>query len=419
MEGTKGHLKEICRDPERSQEITECLSKNLSMIYTTLSTTSTTNYNTTIAVCEDHMDITKGSLDDISRPASSDRSHAGSRESFSEIRRDGHRSLEVLSPDVTDMRQVQESTHEMSDCEEHKSDHDSDGEAKDSDLEKALKKMKKLDEILSHKVSVEREVKRKSRELHQRLWQELKAVRASPESSDEMDNTRRFLLLTPESFQDCGEDVDFVPLFETEVLEDLNLKSQKEENAESDKTELGQQVMENQTPDVRHGAAQSKRRQDFVKKNIELAGSSVLLTNQERERLEELLKDLEEDQNNTEPMSQHEVSLCAGVYGEGFSPEPSELKHLLHIDSRLQQLLPVNDFMSVRSSWTEAGSSQSLDEMKMGDRVLWYVRERREQEKRLREIQHQLQLLDEIEETDLIHLSDARSISPHGRPAPF
>lgn len=389
MEGTKGHLKEICLDPERLKEITGCLSKNQ------------------IAVCEDYMDITKGSLDDISRPASSDRSHAGSRESFSEM---GHRSLEVLSPDVTDTR-IQESTHEMSDCEEHKSDHDSDEEAKDSELEKAMKKMKKLDEILSLKVSVEREVKRKSRELHQRLWQELQAVslRASPESSDEMDNTRRFLLLTPERFEDCSEDVDYVPVFETEVLEDLNLKSLKEENAQSDKTELGQQVIEDQTPDIRHGAAQSNRRQDFVKKNIELAGSSVLLTNQERERLEELLKDLEEDQNNTEPMSRREVSLCAAVYGEGFGPE---LQHLLHIDSRLQQLLPVNDFTSVRSSWTEAGSSQSLDEMKMGDRVLWDVRERREQEKRLREIQHQLQLLDEIEKSDLIHLSDAHGISP-------
>lgn len=58
-----------------------------------------------VVVAVDYMDITKGSLDDISRPASSERSQAGSRESFSEIRRasrDGHRSLEVLSPDVKD-----------------------------------------------------------------------------------------------------------------------------------------------------------------------------------------------------------------------------------------------------------------------------------------------------------------------------
>lgn len=38
-----------------------------------------------------------------------------------------------------------------------------------------------------------------------------------------------------------------------------------------------------------------------------VAGTSVLLTQHERERLEELLKDLEEDQNNTDPSKVHAV----------------------------------------------------------------------------------------------------------------
>lgn len=50
---------------------------------------------------------------------------------------------------------------------------DSDEEDKDPELRKAIKKMKKLDQILALKVSAEREVKRKGRELHLRLWQEL------------------------------------------------------------------------------------------------------------------------------------------------------------------------------------------------------------------------------------------------------
>lgn len=49
-------------------------------------------------------------------------------------------------------------------------------------------------------------------------------------------------------------------------------------------------------------------------------------------------------------------SLCV-VSGEGFSPEPSELNSLLHIDSRLQLLLPVKDFLSARSPPSDLGSS--------------------------------------------------------------
>ncbi|KAI7804179.1 fibrous sheath-interacting protein 1 [Triplophysa rosa] len=295
---------------------------------------------------------------------------------------------------------------------------DSDEEDEDPELRKAIKKMKKLDRILARKVSAEREVKRKGRELHLRLWQELQAVRMSPESSDEMDNTRRFLALTPDSSQDCSEEVDFVPVFGTEVLEDLNPRCQKEENT-CDVPEVGQQVMEDQSPDSRrHRAAHGKRRQDFVKKNIELAGvagTSVLLTQHERERLEELLKDLEEDQNNTDSSSHTPKvvsSLCV-VSGEGFTPEPSELDSLLHIDSRLQLLLPVKDVLSARIPPADLSSSPmrlpSLDEMKMGDRgerVLLDVRETREQERRLRDIQQQLQVLDETEPSNPIHLSD-------------
>ncbi|XP_056623585.1 fibrous sheath-interacting protein 1 isoform X2 [Triplophysa dalaica] len=415
MDAAEGRLEVISRvsyegpeslqDPERLQENMGCPSENLPLC----------QVNVVVAV--DYMDITKGSLDDISRPASSERSQAGSRESFSEIRRasrDGHRSLEVLSPDVKDTT-VQENTRGVGECAEHGSDEDSDEEDEDPELRKAIKKMKKLDRILARKLSAERQVKQKGRELHLRLWQELQAVRQSPESSDEMDNTRRFLALTPDSSQDCSEEVDFVPVFGTEVLEDSNPRWQKEENT-CDVPEEGQQVMEDQSPDSRrHRVAHGKRRQDFVKKNIELAGvagTSVLLTQHERERLEELLEDLEEDQNNTDSSSHtpKTVSSLCLVSGEGFTPEPSELDSLLYIDSRLQLLLPLKDFLSARSPPADFSSSPmrllSLDEMKMGDRgerVLLDVRETREQDSRLREIKQQLQVL---EETDLIHLSD-------------
>lgn len=41
-------------------------------------------------------------------------------------------------------------------------------------MQKAIMKMKKLDRILATKISSEKEVKKQGRELHQRLWKELK-----------------------------------------------------------------------------------------------------------------------------------------------------------------------------------------------------------------------------------------------------
>ncbi|XP_051578817.1 fibrous sheath-interacting protein 1-like isoform X2 [Myxocyprinus asiaticus] len=365
------------------------------------------------------MDITKGSLEEISRPASSERCLSGSQGSL----RPG--SLEVLSPDLSDNNKIEGHTHERIDCPaENSSDQeDSDEENEDPELRKAMKIMKKLDRILALKVSAEREVKRKGRELHQRLWQELQDVSLTntPESREEEDNTRRFLALTPNNFQDCGE-VDFVPVFGTELLDlnyDLNPRHQSEEHTHVESagcSEVGQQVMEDQPSDRRQrGAAHSKCRQDFVKKNIELAGAagnSVLLTQQERERIEELLKDLEEGQNDA-PEVVSSVCLVSLSADEGFSPESSELNSLLHIDSKLQLLLPVEDFLSVRSPCPDISPSQvrpqSLNESlaeKTGDRVLWDVRERRDQERRMREIQQQLQELDETQRSASVCLSD-------------
>lgn len=345
-------------------------------------------------VSVDCMDIIKGRLDEISRPASSS--------SLSENRRksaEGHRSLEVLSPDLNHTL-FQRSIHEMTDqTTETSSDHeDSEEENEDPEMRKAIRKMKKLDRILAHKVSAEREVKQKGRELHQRLWQELQAESLHI-SSTEAENTRRFLSLTPSDCLECDEEDVFVPVFETEVVDlktEVNSRPEPEECVEAaGHAEVGQEV----TEDRRHtGASHSKSRHDFVKKNIELAGasgSSVFLTQQEKERIEDLLKDLEE-----ELLEEPQLVLSSLSAGQGFSPEPSERHTLFNIDSRLQLLLPMQDFLSVRSS-----SSQGSLEESTGDQGLWTMRQRRDEERRLREIQEQLQILEETQESSTVCLS--------------
>ncbi|KAK7141832.1 hypothetical protein R3I94_011501 [Phoxinus phoxinus] len=329
-------------------------------------------------VCVDCMDITKGRLENISRPASASLS-------LSEIRRTSRErpgSLEQLSPDLTHT-QAQGSAAEVS------SDQDeSDEENEDPELGNAIRRMRRLDRILALKASAEREVKKRSREQQQTLWGELQAVSLRM-SSNEMENTRRFLALTPDGSQDCDEE-DFVPVFETEVLDLQYDTNTRHETGERTQVEcVG--VTDAQTPD---GRRHSKRGQDFVKKNIELAGASgnaVLLTQQERERIEELLRDLDEEQSDPDLLTDPQVFSAS----EGFSPEPAQLHSLRLIDSRLQLLLPVHHFLSVRSRCSEHTPSQEGLEENAGDRVLWDARPRREEEKRLGEIQQELQILEE------------------------
>lgn len=47
-------------------------------------------------------------------------------------------------------------------------------ENKDPELQKAIMKMRRLDRILATKLFNEKEVKKQGKELHQRLWKELK-----------------------------------------------------------------------------------------------------------------------------------------------------------------------------------------------------------------------------------------------------
>uniref|UniRef100_A0A672KLR4 Fibrous sheath-interacting protein 1 n=1 Tax=Sinocyclocheilus grahami TaxID=75366 RepID=A0A672KLR4_SINGR len=225
-----------------------------------------------VPVSVDRMDITKGFLEDISRPASS------------EIRRpsrDGGRSLEVLSADQVH----RSSAHERTDltAENSSDQEESDEENEDPELREAIKKMKRLDRVLALRASAEREVKQRGKQQHQRLWQELQV--------------RLWIKHTSASYRRLCALLTLTHLTDRE--------SQHEQQRDGEHQTLS-----------------------------EASGNWFLLTQQEKERIEELLKDLEEEEN----------SIC-----EGFGPEPSELHSLRHIDSRLQLLLPVQDFLSVRS----------------------------------------------------------------------
>ncbi|KAG9336511.1 hypothetical protein JZ751_002858 [Albula glossodonta] len=151
----------------------------------------------------------------------------------------------------------------------------------------------------------------------------------TPEHEEEAENTRLFLALTPSG------------------------KSGHSKTADSSK--LGyEDMMADQSESRQCGVSRGKKKQDFVKKNIELAkdaGSQVLMTDAEKARLAEILQDM----NDGDEKDQRDSSLWALPVpaGQGYTPEPAELDQLQHIDSRLQLLLLVEDFLSLRSNYPD------------------------------------------------------------------
>ncbi|XP_053488253.1 fibrous sheath-interacting protein 1 isoform X3 [Ictalurus furcatus] len=386
------------------------------------------------------MDITKGSLDDISRPASNERSWPGSRVS-SVILSEGLRmnqdkigALEVLSSELTETQNRQNIEENNLDCPSENRAPDqgilcfTDDEVnKDPELQKAIMEMKELDRILATTISKEKEVKKQSRELHQRLWKELKDhnPERSSECTDEAENTRLFLALTSSTSKDCSEE-DYVPLFGTQVPDQENDRSCRpgnkvsgsedgEHGKSSNSVEVCPEVK--QTESRQSVMGKTKHGQDFIKKNIELASSARSLgpmTQEEKERLEELLKDIDDEDTYIDPTAEPETdfSLCSvpPTLDEDYTPYAAEFDQLFHIDAKLQQLLPFQEFLSVRGPYRYRCFSQDKKATELGERVLRDMKESREQEECPDEIQQQLQLLTQRQHPDSLNEEQMKSL---------
>ncbi|CAH6788090.1 Fsip1 [Phodopus roborovskii] len=181
------------------------------------------------------MDIIKGNLDGISKPASNSRSRPGSRSS--------NASLEVLSPEpgafkidmVNKLNFSKEDHSSNSSLEERRHTYDDkwadyfestkaakDGsdedpdllqqmmpehpgnpklEESDAQLQNAIRKMHRLDKILAKRQCREKEVKKKGVEMRVKLWEELKSAKNTEdlENDEELENTKKFLCLASKS----------------------------------------------------------------------------------------------------------------------------------------------------------------------------------------------------------------------------
>ncbi|XP_043373446.1 fibrous sheath-interacting protein 1 isoform X3 [Dermochelys coriacea] len=362
------------------------------------------------------MDITRGNLDEISKPASSSRAHPVSRALSA--------SLEVLTPEprlskVSSPIDRKEDNSRNSSVEEDKDDDSEKHEMKkmrkspqtsereincifqqkvqhanecpanstnlenteekdiDPRIQEAIKKMNKLDKILAKKQSREREIKKQGREVRAKLWEELQSVTSLSASGtqEEIENTNKFLALTTSL-----QIVDHL----NEIKTSGSLKITGKTDQKSD--------------------TRSKNTQDFIKKNIELAkdsGSQLVMLAEEKKRLVELLKDIEDIGSEIQGIEEDVTGWL--IPGEGYTPEPMEYHHLNEIDAKLQVVLSNGDFSASHNSCSKVPSqiyqkslayaNRSLEAVP-GEKALQDTREQREQQNRLKEINQQLKNLE-------------------------
>ncbi|KAG7237287.1 hypothetical protein INR49_032620 [Caranx melampygus] len=156
------------------------------------------------------------------------------------------------------------------------------------------------------------------------------------------------------------EEEDFVSLFETQVPD-----SEKSPGRSTESFETGEDQFKGSHCKASKG---KKKQKDFVKRNIELVsgeGGQMLLTQAEKERLAELLREIDEEEEDSTRGADREEDMWAVslLTGQGYTPEPSDLEQLIDIDSKMRLLLPAEQYLSVQSSYTSFSELQASAEI--------------------------------------------------------
>ncbi|XP_043553901.1 fibrous sheath-interacting protein 1 [Chiloscyllium plagiosum] len=319
---------------------------------------------------------------------------------------------------------------------DHNKQEDLDYKAEDAQLEEAIMKMEKLDKILVMKQEKERQVKKQGEELRKKLWEELQEKsekeaqkKASSrnmnigisvaENREELvecpevaENTKKFLALTPTG---NGVDLEVTPIFHTQLpVEEYERANDERDQDCQDSSERVKLTSETKLPsdaNSKNAHYKDQRNQtfsqnrikvkDFVKKNIELAKEAknpVLLTDDEKKRLAELLMDVEADSSISEDTS---VPWALSVVErEGYTPEPMDQQQLADINAKLQVFNLDDDFPMITSSLSSIqtqnyqGTVSSQVEIGPGEEVLIQLRDERELHLRMEVIEQQLKNLE-------------------------
>ncbi|XP_036103570.1 fibrous sheath-interacting protein 1 [Molossus molossus] len=413
------------------------------------------------------MDIIKGNLDGISKPASNSRTRPGSRCS--------NASLEVLSPEpisfkidtAIKLNSDKEGLSESSNTEGSRNSKDDKGEnyseninlaeegsdedlnfvqhqtiSKCSDepeleeldckLQDAIQKMNRLDKILLKRQDREKEVKKQGLEMRVKLWEDLKSAENSEAlpSNEEIENTKKFLALSTTSEETVDpsryehEDT-FFSVFHTQVPpEDYENHIQNDNQDFTCDVERSKSLIKAEKRLFSHAEKtelRGKHSQDFIKRNIELAknsGKPVVMIDTEKKRLIELLKDLD-DRDSGLSSSEGEQSGWLAP-GEGYTLAVTQHQQLAEIETKLQELSAASPATTSFSPRLEHQNEQEPDlnvddrnmEITPGEKVLRNTKEQRNEQNRLREIDEKLRKMKEnvLDSTSLLSEEQLRRL---------
>lgn len=138
------------------------------------------------------------------------------------------------------------------------------------------------------------------------------------------------------------------------------------------------------------------------------------MTEEEKNRIEGLLQDLDSLPELPEELDQigDDNPFQIAVHpGEGFHPDPSELRSLINIDSRLKNLMAPEEFESIASNttistpqhrfFTPVTTKSALDFERYGEKALLENKEQRELRERLQRVEDELAKLHNPEEIEI------------------
>ena len=302
----------------------------------------------------------------------------------------------------------------------------------DPKISRGMDKIRKLDEILAEKIKLEREAKA-DRKRQEKEWQlEIKGFVEWCGRKSSTPIIQQFLALTngisDDHPADDNED-EMKPLFQTEVQAEFcdrlkdkdeeasNCKDAYEKTEESNEYSTKQPAVNNNEKGDRKGSTNScksekSRKKDFIKRNIALAAKAhetVSLTEQEKQRLNELLSDESDLLLVDNPFSKNDSHKLPS----GYELDEDAKKALTDIDEKLKCLVPQSDFESVcfsplsdeqlltgRTSNSVAASKQGWDVPgdRYGDGILKQEKHYREMQQRLQQIEAELEKIDKLEE---------------------
>ncbi|XP_053399953.1 fibrous sheath-interacting protein 1-like [Mercenaria mercenaria] len=310
----------------------------------------------------------------------------------------------------------------------------------DPKLKNAIIKMRKLDKILSKRVRREKEVKRDRILLERRLRREIEEIHKEKkdEYKEVLNNEHKFLALelpprhnegvtVPDEF--TGEEVfatqlnedDYPGLHPRNKSRKAHSRSTHKSHGDSERHGSDDEKSRGDASSVASGSTEGrkhkkKRKKDFIKRNKELAAdasNAIAMTEEEKKRLDDLLKDVANIPDIPEHAELDESNpfQLAVKPGEGFVPDPEELRSLTSIDSRLKELMPPDDYQSIASSsmshlpqnklFTHTGVKHPFDWENRGERALFQNAEQREMNERMLAIEDELARLknpeDELE----------------------